>query len=57
MGQVVEELHTAPALAALAREAGVDLPITDAVCGVIGGTPIPEVLATLLARAAPAGEF
>ena len=57
VGQVVEGLHTAPALAALAREAGVDLPITDAVCGVIGGTPIPEVLATLLARAAPAGEF
>ena len=30
-----EGLHTAPALAALAREAGVDLPITDAVCSVI----------------------
>jgi glycerol-3-phosphate dehydrogenase (NAD(P)+) len=57
VGMVVEGLHTAPALAALAREAGVDLPITDAVCGVIGGTPIPELLATLLARAAPAGEF
>jgi glycerol-3-phosphate dehydrogenase (NAD(P)+) len=57
VGMVVEGLHTAPALAALSREAGVDLPITDAVCGVIAGTPIPEVLATLLARAAPAGEF
>ena len=34
-GMVVEGLHTAPALAALAREAGVDLPITDAVCSVV----------------------
>ena len=57
VGMVVEGLHTAPALAALAREAGVDLPITDAVCSVIGGTSIPDALATLLARAAPAGEF
>jgi glycerol-3-phosphate dehydrogenase (NAD(P)+) len=54
---VVEGLHTAPALAALAREAGVDLPITDAVCSVIGGASIPSAIATLLARAAPAGEF
>jgi glycerol-3-phosphate dehydrogenase (NAD(P)+) len=57
VGMVVEGLHTAPALAALAREAGVELPITDAVCSVIAGTPIPTALATLLARAAPAGEF
>jgi glycerol-3-phosphate dehydrogenase (NAD(P)+) len=54
---VAEGLHTAPALAALAREAGVDLPITDAVCSVIAGASIPDALATLLARAAPAGEF
>ena len=26
-------------------------------CSVIAGTPIPTALATLLARAAPAGEF
>jgi glycerol-3-phosphate dehydrogenase (NAD(P)+) len=57
VGMVAEGLHTAPALAALAREAGVDLPITDAVCSVIGGASIPDALATLLARAAPAGEF
>ena len=57
VGMVVEGLHTAPALAALAREAGVDLPITDAVCSVIAGTPLPTAIATLLARAAPAGEF
>jgi glycerol-3-phosphate dehydrogenase (NAD(P)+) len=57
VGMVVEGLHTAPALAALAREAGVDLPITDAVCSVIGGASIPSAIATLLARAAPAGEF
>ena len=57
VGMVVEGLHTAPALAALAREAGVDLPITDAVCSIIGGASIPEALALLLARAAPAGEF
>jgi glycerol-3-phosphate dehydrogenase (NAD(P)+) len=57
VGMVVEGLHTAPALAALAREAGVDLPITDAVCSVVTGTPIPTAIATLLARAAPAGEF
>ena len=57
VGMVVEGLHTAPALAALAREAGVDLPITDAVCSVVTGTSIPDAIATLLARAAPAGEF
>jgi glycerol-3-phosphate dehydrogenase (NAD(P)+) len=57
VGMVVEGLHTAPALALLAREAGVELPITDAVCSVIRGTPIPAAIAALLARAAPAGEF
>jgi glycerol-3-phosphate dehydrogenase (NAD(P)+) len=57
VGMVAEGLHTAPALAALAREAGVDLPITDAVCSVIAGVSIPDALATLLERAAPAGEF
>ena len=57
VGMVAEGLHTAPALAALAREAGVALPITDAVCSVIAGASIPEALARLLARAAPAGEF
>ena len=45
VGMVVEGLHTAPALAALAREAGVDLPITEAVCSVIAGASIPEALA------------
>jgi glycerol-3-phosphate dehydrogenase (NAD(P)+) len=57
VGMVVEGLHTAPALAALAHEAGVELPITDAVCSVIAGASIPQALAVLLARAAPAGEF
>src|SRR3954447_5765100 len=57
VGMVVEGLPTAPALAALASEAGVDLPITDAVCGVVSGVSIPDAIATLLARAAPAGEF
>jgi glycerol-3-phosphate dehydrogenase (NAD(P)+) len=57
VGMVVEGLHTAPALSALARESGVELPITDAVCSVIAGTAIPDAMATLLARAAPAGEF
>jgi glycerol-3-phosphate dehydrogenase (NAD(P)+) len=57
VGQVVEGLHTAPALSALAQEAQVDLPITEAVCSVIRGLPIPEAMAGLLARAAPAGEF
>jgi len=57
VGMVAEGLHTAPALAALAREAGVELPITDAICSVIAGASIPDALATLLARAAPAGEF
>ena len=37
VGMVVEGLHTAPALAALAREAAVDLPITDAVCSISAG--------------------
>ena len=42
VGMVVEGLHTAPALAALAREAGVDLPITDAVCSVIARSADPR---------------
>jgi glycerol-3-phosphate dehydrogenase (NAD(P)+) len=57
VGMVVEGLHTAPALAALGREAGVELPITDAVCRVVEGVPVSDALAALLERAAPAGEF
>ena len=53
VGMVAEGLHTAPALAALAREAGVDLPITDAVCSVIAGASIPDALATSCSRAQP----
>ena len=51
IGQVAEGLTTAPALRDLARDNGLELPITEAVCSVAGGTTTAlEALAGLMAR-------
>jgi glycerol-3-phosphate dehydrogenase (NAD(P)+) len=50
IGQVVEGLTTAPVLRDLSRRVGVELPITEGVCAVLGGTPIHDLLASLMGR-------
>lgn len=51
LGHVAEGVWTAPALAARAHDAGVDMPITDAVCAVLEGRLTPRAaLERLLAR-------
>jgi glycerol-3-phosphate dehydrogenase (NAD(P)+) len=47
---VAEGAHTAPVLAGLAREKGVDMPITLAVADLLTGTPAAAVVDALLAR-------
>jgi len=48
---VAEGAHTAPVLADLARQRGIDMPIVDAVCVILAGTaPARNVVAALLAR-------
>ncbi|WP_324076236.1 MAG: NAD(P)H-dependent glycerol-3-phosphate dehydrogenase [Erythrobacter sp.] len=47
---VAEGAHTAPVLAGLAREKGIDMPITMAVADLLAGTPAREVVQALLAR-------
>ncbi|TPG10366.1 NAD(P)H-dependent glycerol-3-phosphate dehydrogenase [Sphingomonas oligophenolica] len=47
---VAEGAFTAPVLAEAAREAGVDMPVTDAVCHLLAGAGIADVIADLLAR-------
>src|SRR3954452_2587139 len=50
IGQVVEGLTTAPVLRELSHRLGVELPITEGVCQVLGGTPLHELLASLMGR-------
>jgi glycerol-3-phosphate dehydrogenase (NAD(P)+) len=50
IGQVVEGLTTAPVLRDLSHRLGVELPITEGVCQVLGGTPLDELLASLMGR-------
>jgi glycerol-3-phosphate dehydrogenase (NAD(P)+) len=47
---VAEGAHTAPVLAGLAREKGIDMPITLAVADLLTGTPAAHVVEALLAR-------
>lgn len=57
LGHVAEGVRTAPAVLARARAAGVEMPITAAVCAVLDGTHTPQAaLAALLARE-PKGEM
>ena len=50
IGQVVEGLTTAPALRDLSHRVGVELPITEGVCQVLGGQELHELLASLMGR-------
>src|SRR5437763_838716 len=50
IGQVVEGLTTAPVLRDLSRRLGVELPITEGVCRVLGGESLDGLLASLMGR-------
>jgi glycerol-3-phosphate dehydrogenase (NAD(P)+) len=50
IGQVVEGLTTAPVLRDLSHRVGVELPITEGVCRVLGGESLDELLASLMGR-------
>jgi glycerol-3-phosphate dehydrogenase (NAD(P)+) len=50
IGQVVEGLTTAPVLRELARRNGVELPITEAVCEVLSGASLRELVSGLMGR-------
>ena len=55
VGMTVEGVTTAPALRALARRLGLELPLTEAVCALLAGAPIADVVAALMRRE-PTGE-
>jgi glycerol-3-phosphate dehydrogenase (NAD(P)+) len=50
IGQVVEGVTTAPVLRDLSHRVGVELPITEGVCQVLGGQEIQELLTSLMGR-------
>ena len=50
IGQTVEGLTTAPVLRDLSHRLGIELPITEGVCTVLGGMPLSELLASLMGR-------
>ena len=50
IGQVIEGLTTAPVLRDLSHRLGVELPITEGVCRVLGGESIDALLASLMGR-------
>ena len=50
VGQVVEGVHTAPALRDLAHRLGLELPITEAVCAVLEGASIHDLVSGLMGR-------
>jgi glycerol-3-phosphate dehydrogenase (NAD(P)+) len=50
IGQVVEGITTAPALRDLSHRVGVELPITEGVCQVLGGQDLQGLLASLMGR-------
>ncbi len=47
---VAEGAFTAPVLQAAARAAAVDMPVVDAVCALLAGAPVRDVIEALLAR-------
>ncbi len=55
IGQVVEGLTTAPVLRDLSHRLGIELPITEAVCGILDGASLHELAASLMGRR-PKGE-
>ena len=50
IGQTVEGLTTAPLLRDLSHRLGIELPITDGVCTVLGGLDLTELVSTLMRR-------
>jgi glycerol-3-phosphate dehydrogenase (NAD(P)+) len=50
IGQTVEGITTAPVLLELSRRVGVELPITDGVCAVLGGQSLGELHSRLMGR-------
>jgi glycerol-3-phosphate dehydrogenase len=50
IGQVVEGLTTAPVLRELSHTLGVEMPITEVVCAVLGGLDLSELLSSLMRR-------
>ena len=50
IGQTVEGLTTAPVLRDLSHRVGVELPITEGVCSVLGGQQLADLLANLMRR-------
>jgi glycerol-3-phosphate dehydrogenase (NAD(P)+) len=50
IGQVVEGLTTAPVLRDLSRRLGIELPITEGVCQVLGGVELTALAADLMRR-------
>ena len=51
IGMTVEGLTTAPVLRDLSRHLGIELPITNGVCAVLGGEPLHELVGNLMRRA------
>ena len=51
IGMVVEGLTTAPVLRDLSHRLGLELPITEGVCAVLGGVSLPELVSRLMGRA------
>jgi glycerol-3-phosphate dehydrogenase (NAD(P)+) len=50
IGMVVEGLTTAPVLRDLSHHLGIELPITEGVCAVLGGEPLHELVGNLMRR-------
>jgi len=50
IGMVVEGLTTAPVLRDLSRRLGIELPITEGVCAVLGGEPLQALVGSLMRR-------
>ncbi len=50
IGQVVEGINTAAPLRDLARKLSVDLPITEAVCSVLGGESLTDLVGSIMGR-------
>ena len=50
VGMVVEGVHTAPALRDLGRRLELELPITEAVCTMLDGVPIRDLVGKLMER-------
>jgi glycerol-3-phosphate dehydrogenase (NAD(P)+) len=51
IGMVVEGLTTAPVLRDLSHHLGIELPITEGVCAVLGGEPLHDLVGNLMRRA------